>query len=91
MEDLSAMFSETSTLISIVSILIYLPVGSVLSVPLPLHPCILCYFWLLTPAILTGVRWNLNIILICLQLMAKDIEHFFMYLLAINISTVENC
>jgi hypothetical protein len=31
----------------------------------------------------TWVRWNLNIDLICFFLMAKDGEHFFMYLLAI--------
>jgi hypothetical protein len=29
-------------------------------------------------AILTGVRWNLNVILICVSFMARDFEHFFM-------------
>jgi hypothetical protein len=42
-------------------------------------------------ATLTGVRWNLKVILICVSFMAKDIEHFFMYLLAICTSSLESC
>jgi hypothetical protein len=40
-------------------------------------------------AILEGVRWNLSVILIFVSLMAKVVEHFFMYLLAIYISSFE--
>jgi hypothetical protein len=37
----------------------------------------------LTTAMLTGVEWNLNAVLVFMSLMAMDVEHFFMYFLAI--------
>jgi ABC-type multidrug transport system permease subunit len=40
-------------------------------------------------AILTGVRWNLSVILIYISFMARDGEHFFMCFLAIWISSFE--
>jgi hypothetical protein len=42
-------------------------------------------------AILTGVWWNLSVVLICISFMARDGEHFFhvFFFLAISISSFE--
>ena len=48
-------------------------------------------FCLFVLAIVVGVKWYFTVVLISISLMASDIVHLFIYLLAICIFSLEKC